>query len=330
MELKIEYLPISKLKPYEKNARKHADRDIDNIALSIQKYGMNDAIGIWGKDNVIVEGHGRLLACKKLGIDKIPCVRLDHLSDKERREYAIAHNATAELSEWGDLSDLEELDLSDFDFDLHFDIDGIKTNARERTYNSVNLLQYDATRTEGFYEMPVIKAVDYIPQDLIGFNYIKSTPDHEKTVHFFIDDYQFERIWNSPDEIIERIRPFAASLTPDFSLYMDMPMAMKIWNVYRSRLIGQMMQDRGIVVIPTLSWAEDTTYEFCFDGLEHGGVYAVSTVGVMRSTAAKETFADGLKEAIFRLEPKAILLYGSQIDFDFGNIKIYHYKAREF
>lgn len=120
-ELKIEYLPTGKLKPYEKNTRKHKKLDVDNIARSIEKYGMNDAIGIWGKDNVIVEGHGRFEACKKLGIDMVPVVRLDHLTDEQRREYAIAHNATAELSEW-DLDilgeELAELDLGEFDFDL--------------------------------------------------------------------------------------------------------------------------------------------------------------------------------------------------------------------
>ena len=123
-ELKIEYLPIGKLKPYEKNTRKHKKLDTDNIAMSIEKYGMNDAIGIWGKDNIIVEGHGRFEACKKLGIDMVPVVRLDHLTDEQRREYAIAHNATAELSEW-DLDilhdELAELDLSDFDFDFGID-----------------------------------------------------------------------------------------------------------------------------------------------------------------------------------------------------------------
>lgn len=118
-QLKIVYLPIGELKPYKKNTRKHQQKDVDNIALSIQKYGMNDAIGIWGEDNVIVEGHGRLLACKKLGMTEVPCVRLDHMTDEQRREYAIAHNATAELSEWDFAvlsEELTDLDLGDFDF----------------------------------------------------------------------------------------------------------------------------------------------------------------------------------------------------------------------
>ena len=118
MELKIEYLPIKALKPYEKNTRKHQKKDIDNIARSIEKFGMNDPIGIW-KDNIIVEGHGRLLACKQLGMTEVPCVRLDHLTDEQRREYAIAHNATAELSIWDKdflAEELADLDLSNFDF----------------------------------------------------------------------------------------------------------------------------------------------------------------------------------------------------------------------
>ena len=121
MELKIEYLPIKALKPYEKNTRKHQKKDVDNIARSIEKYGMCDAIGIWGEQNIIVEGHGRMMACKQLGMTEVPCVRLAHLTDEQRREYAIAHNATAELSEW-DLDilpdELADLDLGDFDFDF--------------------------------------------------------------------------------------------------------------------------------------------------------------------------------------------------------------------
>lgn len=125
MELKIEYLPIKALKPYEKNTRKHQKKDIDNIARSIEKFGMNDPIGIW-KDNIIIEGHGRLLAAKQLGMTEVPCVRLDHLTDEQRREYAIAHNATAELSEWDfDVlpDELADLDLSDFDFDFGIEDD---------------------------------------------------------------------------------------------------------------------------------------------------------------------------------------------------------------
>lgn len=124
-KLNIEYIELDELKPYKRNNKKHADFDIGEIAKSIEKYGMNDPIGIW-KDNQIIEGHGRIEACKKLGIDKVPCIRLDHLTDKERREYAILHNKTAELAEYDFdnlAAELPDLDFSDFNFDFGFDVD---------------------------------------------------------------------------------------------------------------------------------------------------------------------------------------------------------------
>ena len=123
-ELKIEYLTLDKLKPYDKNARKHQEADLSTIKASITEFGMSDPIGVWGEDNVIVEGHGRYLACKELGIDNVPVIHLDHLTDEQRRAYALAHNKTAEMSEWDidllgeELDDIFEIDMSDFGFDL--------------------------------------------------------------------------------------------------------------------------------------------------------------------------------------------------------------------
>lgn len=106
-ELKIVYLPPGELKPYENNARKHAPDDIEAIKKSILEDGFNDPVGIWGEENTIVEGHGRIIAAEELGLETVPCIRLDHLTDKQRREYTIRHNRTAELSAW-DFKKLEE------------------------------------------------------------------------------------------------------------------------------------------------------------------------------------------------------------------------------
>lgn len=136
MNLKIEYIEIEKLKPYGRNNKKHADFDVGEIAKSIEKYGMNDPIGIW-KDNQIIEGHGRLEACKKLGIEKVPCIRLDHLTDKQRREYAILHNKTAELAEYDFdnlAAELPDLDFSDFDFDFGVGVDDSDAENEQSEY----------------------------------------------------------------------------------------------------------------------------------------------------------------------------------------------------
>ena len=136
LNLQIEYLDPNELKPYKKNARKHAKYDIDEIIKSINDCGFSDPIGIWGKDNLIVEGHGRQLAAIQMGMTKVPCIRLDHMTDAERKEYAIRHNRTAELSEWDveilkqEIADLQldDIDLSDLNFDFLQDEDDLKEN----------------------------------------------------------------------------------------------------------------------------------------------------------------------------------------------------------
>lgn len=106
-ELKVVYLPPGDLTPYEGNARTHAPQDIEAIKKSILEDGFNDPIGVWGDRNIIVEGHGRQIAAMELGLERVPVIRLDHLTDKQRREYTIRHNRTAELSGW-DFGRLEE------------------------------------------------------------------------------------------------------------------------------------------------------------------------------------------------------------------------------
>ena len=126
-DLKIVYLSPDELTPYENNTRKHSPEDIEQIIDSIEKTGgFNDPVGIWGDKNIIVEGHGRVMAAKEMHLKKIPCIRLDHMTDTQRRDYAIRHNRTAELSGW-DFGKLEEeiarleiegVDLSGLKFDL--------------------------------------------------------------------------------------------------------------------------------------------------------------------------------------------------------------------
>lgn len=129
MKLEIVYLDPHDLTPYENNTRKHTPEDIQQIKASIEADGFNDPIGIWGKNNLIVEGHGRQIAALEMGLDKVPCIRLDHMTETQRRDYAIRHNRTAELSGW-DFAKLEEeiaaLEIEGVDLSgLKFDLDGL-------------------------------------------------------------------------------------------------------------------------------------------------------------------------------------------------------------
>ena len=92
MNLKIDYLNIDELTPYEGNAKLHPLEQIEQIKKSITEFGMNDPIAVWGQNNIVVEGHGRLIACKELKMDKVPVIRLDDLTDEQRRAYTLIHN----------------------------------------------------------------------------------------------------------------------------------------------------------------------------------------------------------------------------------------------
>ena len=124
-ELKIEYIPIDELKEYENNAKLHPQEQIEQIKNSIKEFGMNDPIGIW-KDNIIIEGHGRLMACKELGMTEVPIIRLDNLTDEQRKAYTLVHNQTT-MNTGFDIDILNEelanidLDMSEFGFDIELD-----------------------------------------------------------------------------------------------------------------------------------------------------------------------------------------------------------------
>ena len=141
MKLDIEYVNVGEINEYENNARRHDEADIHAIAKSIEAFGFSDPIGVWGKDNTIVEGHGRYLAALELGLKEVPVIRLDHLTDEERRAYALAHNKTAELSGWDfgkleeELNDLEgifKMDAFGFEATYDGDVDGLFEDAPEK------------------------------------------------------------------------------------------------------------------------------------------------------------------------------------------------------
>ena len=127
MKLKIEYVDINSIKPYEKNAKLHPEEQIEQIKKSIEQFGMDDPIGIW-KDE-IVEGHGRLIACKQLGYTEVPIIRLDHLTDEERKAYTLAHNKLTMNSDFDidilndELMNFDTIDMTDFGFDLDLGIE---------------------------------------------------------------------------------------------------------------------------------------------------------------------------------------------------------------
>ena len=121
-KLKIEYVPIEQIKKYKNNAKLHPPEQIEQIKKSILEFGFNDPVGVW--KNECVEGHGRIIAAQELGLSEIPIIRLDDLTDEERRAYALVHNQLTLNSGWDfelldtELDDILDIDMEQFGFEL--------------------------------------------------------------------------------------------------------------------------------------------------------------------------------------------------------------------
>lgn len=124
-------------------------------------------------------------------------------------------------------------------------------------------------------------------------------------------------MWNDPLPRVEKLKSHKAVLAPNFSVYTEMPMAMKIYNTFRSRGCGAYLQSNGVKVIPTLAWGGPETFWFCFDGIPKNSVVAVSTVGVRTE---KDLFMQGYNEMLRRIKPSKIICYGKSFEDMKGDI----------
>ena len=171
MKLKIEYVDINSIKPYENNAKLHPPEQIEQIKKSIEQFGMDDPIGIW-KDE-IVEGHGRLIACKELGYTEVPIIRLDHLTDEERKAYTLAHNKLTMNSDFNldilqeELDNFDTIDMGEFGFDIGvFDSDeyGTEFELPEGDKTSLTNISFSFSQEQADYVNEMVKKMKGTPE----------------------------------------------------------------------------------------------------------------------------------------------------------------------
>lgn len=163
---------------------------------------------------------------------------------------------------------------------------------------------------EGQFDFPVIKKTNVIPDNIISFNYAKSCKEPEKYfVHFYIDDYQFERVWKRPEYYAKVLGRFKGIIAPDFSTYTNMPKAQQIYQVYKSRLIAAYFASLGYEVIPNISWSDENSLNWSLEGIPKHSTVALSTNGVLNKEA-KQNFINCYKKAMSILEPEAIIVVG--------------------
>ena len=156
----------------------------------------------------------------------------------------------------------------------------------------------------------------------IPFNCVMSDRQREAHgVHFFIDDYLFQRTWNDPWRYAHLLSGYQAVMTPDFSMFTDYPVAVQLYNHWRKHQLGAYWQRLGLTVIPSICWSDHDSYAWCFDGEPVGGTVAVSSVGTQKNPLARTLFLDGYEEMMRRLLPEKVIFFGDVPAECTGNIE---------
>lgn len=159
---KIEWQSVEKLIPYAKNARTHSDEQVAQIAGSIKEFGFNNPVLV-DKDNSIIAGHGRVMAARKLGMDKVPVVILDHLTESQRKAYILADNRIALNSGWD--SSMLSVELQDLKDDIDLSLLGFDPDELDSLLNPVE-------ETEGLTDEDAVPEVPVEPKTKLGDIYI--------------------------------------------------------------------------------------------------------------------------------------------------------------
>lgn len=175
--------------------------------------------------------------------------------------------------------------------------------------------------TEGRWGFPIIKKqqLDVNDIELISCSDVSKKDDRNlhKGVHFFVDDFRFETIYDHPEKALERYGKYRFLLTPDYSLYAEMDPWRQIESVGKARWVGAKWQANGKIVIPTVSWGLARSFEFCFDGIQKNSIVAVGMIGCKRN---KADFLKGYYQMLTKIEPEAIICLGDPFDEMDGNI----------
>lgn len=208
---------------------------------------------------------------------------------------------------------------------MHYDGGKHQTRILEQNIHNLVYGRFEITNEYGFPNMYPVHVDNLKNIPLQGFNYaLKEKHPENIGVHFFLHDYQFERVWKYPDRYVDVLKKFAYVLSPDFSVYYDTPKAIQMFNVYRNRWCGRYWQEHGIKVIPTFSFGSLEIFNVFCEGIPKHSTIAVSTMGDGRwgNYTTLKSFWDLMMS---KLEPETILLYGKDLSNELtGNIIFKH------
>lgn len=181
-------------------------------------------------------------------------------------------------------------------------------------YENCNIGVFSKSDTVGEYDIPIIKPLHALNcKEFIGFDANKEK-HLDKGIHFFLHDYQFERVWRSLRHYTDILRRHPCVFAPDFSPYADFPKIIQIYNHYRKHYCAAYWQLHGLTVVPTITWSFPESYDFCFEGEPRDSIVAVSSVSVMNSAEGRKLFLNGFDEMMKRLHPRRVLFNGKVPD----------------
>lgn len=161
------------------------------------------------------------------------------------------------------------------------------------------------------WELPIVHACGAHPVGLVPFSVAldEKCRDFDCFVHFYEDDFRFERVWNDPRRYLPHLRKFAGVVMPDFSTCIDFPKPLKMWNCYRNQLLAAWWQAQGLTVIP--SARHEPGCDWLLEALPQRSVVAICGRALVKDVDERRRFVRDLRTTVDALEPAAIIYYGS-------------------
>ena len=193
-----------------------------------------------------------------------------------------------------------------------------------RSNKLLNLHLHNSFPTEGKEDMPLLAPYNGpLPEDFIPFSARRKNLFH-LGIHCYEYDYKIESAWNNPAQSVACLRKYACVTAPDYTLFVDQPRAINVWNLYRNRWISSYWQKEGVIVLPFSSWGRVDSFDYCFDGLPENSTIAVGHIAIGQDKDARTLFRLGVETLIERKNPTRLVVYGAPLDFDPGVDVVYY------
>lgn len=172
-----------------------------------------------------------------------------------------------------------------------------------------------------------------VPKELIPFDKARTAKNKRGYVHFYIHDIKFSAVLQNTEKYIDLLKQFDGVISPDPTLLIGQPDYLQQTNTYLNRAVAFYLQKNGIPVIPNVRWSDENSFQYCFNGVPHNSIVAISTHGCIHTKEQKEMFKKGLQKMIETINPTDVIVHGRMPDSifkDFSSLTKFHRFPSEF